>query len=140
MLLSLVACKSASQKWMDGLTTFSKLGDTTESVEILKLKPADTSSLNYSVRIYPGKQWLTDKKDEQSVEMNYQMDSCIYIRNGGKTFNAAMIQPIANGLTNCFEYLVSFDLEPGMKGPRPAMVYQDKFISKKQYTFQLNTK
>jgi hypothetical protein len=140
LLISLGACRTRSQQWVDGLSPFSKQGDTTETVELLKLKAADTSSLNYSVRIYPSKQWLVEKKDKRSIEMNYEMDSCFYIRNSGKTFRPVMIQPIANGLADCFEYMVSFDLEPSMEGPKPVLFYRDKFITKNLYSFQLNSK
>ncbi|MHB8205938.1 hypothetical protein [Mucilaginibacter sp.] len=137
VILACCSCKTPTQKWLGNLSAFQRAGDDQLTVEALKTRTKDTTGLTYNVRIYPSKQWLDSKTEQGGVQFNYGMDSCFYLNAGGIDYKPAMVQPIANGLTNCFEYLVSFDLTPAMETKEADLIYQDKYINRKRYTLQL---
>jgi hypothetical protein len=64
----------------------------------------------------------------------YRMDSCFYLQAGKKIIYAALVQPVANGLSGTFEYLVSFDsVEAEKEGYK--VVYHDRYLNKAKYVF-----
>jgi hypothetical protein len=138
LMLVFCSCKTPAQKWLDNLTSFQRVSDGEMTIEALKAKTTDTTTITYNIRIYPSKQWLDNKTEQMSVQFSYGMDSCFYLNTGGLNYKPGMVQPIANGLTDCFEYLVSFDLGSAIKAGQVGLVYQDKYINRKRYTLQLN--
>jgi len=140
IVLFCFSCRNRTEKWLDSLSSFERAGDEQLTVEALKPAGRDTTAVLYNVRIYPSKTWLDHKNEQATVRFNYAMDSCFYLSAGGLTYKANVVQPVANGLTNCFEYLVSFDLDPAMETGKASLIYQDKYINNQRYTLALINK
>jgi len=106
-------------------------------VQVVKMKndAADTASISYTARIIPDKSVAAVNNEEVKTAMMYKMDSCFYIQIKQKKVYPGIVQAIANGLPNQFEYLVSFDA--GIENNNPVIVYQDKYLNKKKHTLKL---
>lgn len=136
----LFSCQSPVERWLDHLAAFKETTSKTLSVQAMKMNaaPNDTNSFSYQVRIYPAKAWLEDNAQSQNINFFYHMDSCFSLKAGAKGFPPAIVQPVSNGISGCYEYLLSFNLEPSIKGRKIELVYQDKFIDGRKYSLQLN--
>jgi hypothetical protein len=106
-------------------------------VQVIKMKNdvADTISISYTARVIPDKAMAAANNEEVKTAMMYKMDSCFYIQIKQKKIYPGIVQSIANGLPNQFEYLVSFDA--GILNDDPVIVYQDKYLNKRKYTLKL---
>ena len=140
IFLMLVSCRSATEKWLDGLADFKELHGKTLSMEIMKVKPVstDTTALTYKVRIFPAKDWVDNQGRGQKTGLYYGVDSCFSLRSGKASFRPDMVQPVNNGIAGCFEYLISYEVTKAMKMKELQLVYKDKFIDGKQYQMELN--
>lgn len=128
MLLTLmVSCKQAQK---------TLLKDADLSIQCIRKADADdTEQLNFMVRIFPEQDKFAKNKD-LGVDMQLHMDSCFYtLQNGAKNYPLQVI-PVANGVKNCFEYLLVFNNPTGGTEKYRTLTYHDKFINKK--TYQLN--
>jgi hypothetical protein len=118
--------KTISQIKHDGLTLFAK-----KMVD----DPDNTGIVNYAVKIIPDHK-LNEMGQPVRTAMAYRMDSCFYLLNGLSKTYPDLIQPIANGASDSFEYLLSFrtgDLERA-KG---LLNYQDRYLNQKNYRIVL---
>lgn len=133
-------CKSPARRWLDQLATFRETSGAMLTIRVMKMQaiPGDTSTFSYQVRISPSKSWLENNGQSQNINFFYHMDSCFSVLSGSRRFPPAILQPVSNGLSGCYEYLLSFNLEPAIKGHNVKLVYQDKFIDGKKYSLQLN--
>lgn len=140
LTLLLASCKTATEKWLAGMTQFKELNDKSLSMQIMKMssKAIDTSSFGYQVRIYPSKSWIEGQGREQSVNFLYHMDSCFTIQAGNASISPVMVQPISNGIANCYEYMLYFNVEKAIRLKNVELVYKDRFIDGKQYALKLN--
>lgn len=138
--LLLLSCNSATQNWLTGLVDFKDLQAKSFYLEISKIKPApaDTTSLNYKIRIYPSKEWVEGQTSEGKTRLNYGMDSCFSLQTGKLNVKPSYFQPVNNGIVNCFEYMVSFEISNSIRYKRVQLVYHDKVIDGKQYILELN--
>ena len=136
----LVCCKSPTQRWFDHLAAFKETGNKKLSIRIMKMKTAsaDTNTISYQVRIYPSRSWLESNGQSQNINFFYHMDSCFFLQAGAKNVPPALLQPVSNGISGCYEYLLTFNSEPAVKGHKIELVYQDKFIDGRKYSLQLN--
>ncbi|MCZ4222505.1 hypothetical protein [Pedobacter rhodius] len=127
LLLTVCSCKRAQK---------TLLKDADLTIQCIRKVDADVpEQLNFMVRLFPEKDKLADKKD-LGVDMQLHMDSCFYtIQDGAKNYPLQVI-PVANGVKNCFEYLLVFDNPAGGTEKYRTLTYHDKFINKK--TYQLN--
>lgn len=138
-LFALSACKTPGQKWLDGLAAYQEVRSRSMTLEIMKMADKnDTVVLNYKVRIYPAKQWLANRPAGAVNDLNYRMDSCFAVRAGSVKQPAVFVQPVANGVKDCFEYLVSFEMGNAMKMKTLQLVYTDKYIDGHTYFLDLN--
>jgi hypothetical protein len=139
MLLQL-SCKSATDRWLAGMTEFKEINDKALSLQVMKmhLSSHDTAGFGYQVRIYPSETWLEDRGAGQSVNFFYHMDSCFTVRAGKASVLPAVMQPVSNGIANCYEYLLYFNIEKAIRLKNIELVYKDKFINGKLYTLRLN--
>jgi hypothetical protein len=92
---------------------------------------ADTGETVFTARVIPGK-LATRVNDSLKMKMVYSMDSCFYLQSGKKTTYPNLIQPIANGLSGMFEYMVSFD-NSAAAAPGVEIIYQDKHLNHRKY-------
>jgi hypothetical protein len=95
------------------------------------------NTMDYAVRITPDKKLVAGKEDSFKTSFWYSMDSCFYIMNGNTKVYSAIVQPIANGLTGSFEYMLSFGTND-LKAGNWNLIYEDKYLNHKKYTLNLN--
>lgn len=111
----------------------TKDGDMVVQVMQLPRSAGDNNDdISYKVRIIPSKTLMEGKATVDKNGLYYRMDSCFYIKNGGKKQYPDLVQSVANGISGTYEYLLQFE-----KDDQPAdsidMVYQDRYINKKAY-------
>ena len=139
LTLAVMSCKGRTEKWFNGLADYKEVTSSSMQIEVLKMDTQrDTSLLNYKLRIYLDRSWVDKNQPNQTNEMNYQADSCFYILAGGVKCRPAFVQPVANGIKNCYEYLISFNADKQLKMKSLNLVYADKYIDGKTYTLDLN--
>lgn len=112
-------------------------GDKDMSVQLIRLdnNGGNDGGLSYKVRLIPDKKLLQGKGREERNKLLFKMDSCFYLVNGVQKIYASMVQPVANGVGDTYEYLLVFDEK--LNPDSLTMVYQDKYISQKSYTLKL---
>lgn len=139
-LLMLVSCNTPTERWLNSLADFRELHAKSFYLEIMKIKPApkDTGSLNYKIRIFPSKQWMENETTEEKTNLNYGIDSCFSLQTGKLNLKPSYFQPINNGIANCFEYMISFEISQAIKSKNVQLIYHDKIIDHQQYILELN--
>lgn len=143
MLVALLAisCKTPTERWLSGLAEYSQLQSASIKMEVMKMDTKnDTTILNYRVRIYPDKKWLENNPRNLVSEMNYETDSCFFIKAGGAKCSPGFVQPVANGIKGCYEYLISFNVDNKLKMRSLNLVYTDKYIDRQTHTLNLDKK
>lgn len=114
----------------------AKDADLTVQVMPLPATPDDSNTISYKARVIPDKQLMESKTREEKNALYYKMDSCFYINSAqGKNY-AVMVQPIANGVSGTYEYLLQFESAPKVIDSIN-LVYQDKYINKKAYRLKI---
>jgi hypothetical protein len=138
-LLFVAACKSPSEKWRDSLSGYGQLKDQNLQLEAMKMdSPSDSTVLNYKVRLYPSKLWLEAHGNGAATHFDYGVDSCFTVSTGMGRYRPVFVQPVANGIKNCYEYLISFKADQTIKMKPLWLVYADKYIADDKYTLDLN--
>lgn len=137
-LLAVMSCKTPGEKWQNSLTKYKELKSKTMVLQLMKMEEKnDTSALAYKIRIYPAKAWEEQATPADRNHLNYQMDSCFALKTGKTAHNPAFVQPVANGVTGSFEYLVSFAIDSTVKMKPLQLIYTDKYIDGRTYTLDL---
>jgi|SRR6185437_5505588 len=93
---------------------------------------SETGVVNYSARLIPDNALSAAKNGETKTALWYSMDSCFYLQAGNKKIYANLTQPIANGVTGTFEYLLSFEITR-QSDVQYSLIYQDKYLNHKKY-------
>lgn len=119
--------------------SFNEVRDKDIAVQIMKLENtgSNVDIMSYKVRLIPEEKLMKEKSQDVKNALWYKMDSCFYLQKGGKKIYANMVQPIANGVTGTFEYLLDFETE-NTSGLHGNLVYQDKYINQHQYQLKLD--
>lgn len=139
IIILLAACRTPQQQWLDSLAGYKETKSKTMTLQIMKMTDKkDTTVLNYQVRLYPAKDWLENSPPDATNNLNYRMDSCFTLKAGGRKQNPVFVQPVAGGVKNCFEYLVSFTMDNTVKMKTLQLVYTDRYIDGRTYFFDLN--
>jgi len=98
-------------------------------------KPTAEGSFEYNVRIFHAFKGSDAQQLKLNEKMSYRMDSAFFFNNGIEKKYADEIIPVANGIKNCFEYVVIFN-EASKK--QDSLIYKDKYITGE--TYQLSAK
>lgn len=107
------------------------------SVELMRLPDADRSEgSGYRFRVLPSKVF-TGTHLLNTENFWYHMDSCFYTEKKGVKTYVALVQPVANGTQNNFEYLLQFDPAITSQQDSVRLVYDDRYISRLHYTFNI---
>lgn len=102
------------------------------TIKVMKMdNTADTGEMVFTARIIPAK-LAARVNDSLKMKMIYGMDSCFYLQTGKKISYPAIIQPIANGISGTFDYMVSFD-NSAVVAPGFEIIYQDKHLNHRKY-------
>jgi len=108
-------------------------------VQVIKM-PAEANDggiINFSTRLIPDKNTMADLNQNLRTGLSYRMDSCFYLLNGTHKTYPNIVQPIANGVSSDFGYLLSFDAVD-LKKAKWQLTYQDKYLNHKIYHIVLN--
>jgi hypothetical protein len=104
------------------------------TIQFIQLKAEDGDSmLTYKARVIPDKKLMTEINRSEKNNLLYRMDSCFYISNGSYKIYASMVQPIANGVSGTFEYLLEFGVSNADKKDSINLVYHDRYINQQTY-------
>jgi len=115
---------------------FREISNSDVTFQLTRLADAKQSEgSGYKFRIIPSATYSSTHR-LPTDDFWYHMDSCFYTeRNGLKTF--VYVQPVANGQKTNFEYLLQFDPATASGTDSVKLVYDDKFITQKNYTFNI---
>jgi hypothetical protein len=88
------------------------------------------------IRIFDQRQPEDNQRQQLRAKMNFLSETNFYMIIGGKKIPFEGIIPIANGVKDCFEYMV---ILPGQeKTAHPdVIIYQDQYITGKSYQLSL---
>jgi hypothetical protein len=108
------------------------------TLQVIQLEnsPGDANVFTYKARLIPDALLLNEKNAYSKNAMMYKMDSCFYLQSGTKKIYASLVQPIANGVSGTFEYLLEFEAAAGSNASE--FVYKDKYLNQKKYSLKLN--
>lgn len=97
----------------------------------------DNSTISYAVRLIPDKSLLANTDQITKTALQYRMDSCFYVINNHHKVYANIVQPIADGVADSFEYLLTFNLD-NLKMGNWKLTYRDRYLNHRQYQLQLS--
>ncbi|MDB5146545.1 MAG: hypothetical protein JWQ57_565 [Mucilaginibacter sp.] len=106
----------------------------TISMSAVKDAAGDNKGLAFKAMLVPSATLIADSGKALNLAMTFKNDSAFFIEKNGEKIFAAMVQPVANGIKGSFEYLILFN--PVQQTDTLSVVYQDKFLNKKRYTFK----
>jgi hypothetical protein len=139
LIWCITGCKTPTESWLDSLSEFKQVDGKLCSMQIMKMDvKKDTTVLNYKVRIYPSKKWMSENEAQGMDLFSYRMDSCFYLQTGKLQRKPLFVMPVANGVKGSFEYLLSFGLDNSIKMRPLQLVYVDKYIDMDICTLDLN--
>lgn len=111
------------------------ISDQRMTVQVARLTDReDGRSIYYRVRLIPG---ATFRKTHQTLGTDhfwYRMDSCFYLRDTRGEVYASLVQPVANGAKDNYEYILEF--LKGATRDSVTLVYQDKEAKEINYQFK----
>jgi len=114
--------------------SFNEFKDKDITIQVIQLKDdAGDSTLTYKARVIPDKKLMIEINRSEKNNLLYRMDSCFYINNGSYKTYASLVQPVANGVSDTFEYLLAFDVAKADRKDSIKIVYHDKYINRKTY-------
>src|ERR1700753_296328 len=88
--------------------TFREVADKTLTLQLRNISSAsDPKDITYAARLIPEKELKAAKGQAVKTSLLYKMDSCFYLQSGARKVYAN-IEPVANGLTGTYEYLLTF--------------------------------
>jgi hypothetical protein len=104
-----------------------------EGLRVL-LRPLESNGTNdteraFSARLIPSNTIMSAMDGNVKTDLAYRMDSCFYFEDERQKYYPDLVQAVASGSKNSFEYLVSFS-ESGTRGE---LFYHDKFLTHKVY-------
>jgi hypothetical protein len=113
--------------------------DSAMTIQVMRLQndPSDDQVYTYKARLTPQKMLLAEKNQDVKNALFYQMDSCFYLESGAKKVYASLVQPVANGISGSFEYLLQFE-KANNSDNNLSFIYQDKYFNHKKYSLKLS--
>ena len=135
LLLMACSCRPAGD-WGDGLAGYKETHSRDLSVEILRMAGGDTAAVNYRIRLRPSAK--NNAFVGQQEHLNYGMDSCFYLVSGAGKVSPSFVQAVPDGIKECYEYLVSFNISEAQKLKPLSLVYDDRLTGLKRFSLSLN--
>jgi hypothetical protein len=126
-----IGCTSRQTK----LHEISSNGVRLQIIQLENPAGGDPQAVTYKARLIPDKSLLDQKNAVSKSAMIYKMDSCFYLQSRTKKIYASLVQPIANGVSGTYEYLIEFET-PISTGYD--FIYQDRYLNQKKYSLALN--
>jgi hypothetical protein len=117
---------------------FKQANDKDLTIQLTKLPKVsnDEQIISYKVRLLPVKTIMETKSYNEKNNLWYKMDSCFYFETGSRKIYPQLVQPVANGISGSYEYLLQFDEDTALKKDSLDMVYADRYINRKKYTIE----
>ncbi|TKC55289.1 hypothetical protein FBD94_25205 [Pedobacter hiemivivus] len=97
-----------------------------------KESSSDGHDQEYKVRIFPELKSGETIDRKITEQMSYNMDSCFYKMKGKEKQFPETVIPIANGIKNCFEYLIVFSDDAAAQETNK-LQYESKYINNTTY-------
>ena len=133
ILFLAVSCRRVNKSFKE-----SKDADMAFQIMDLPNDSADDNTLNYKVRIIPQKKLMETSTMHDKTSMYYDMDSCFYIIDDKhEKIYPSLVQPVANGVKDTYEYLLDFELNTGLAKQELNIIYADRYINHKSYVIKL---
>jgi len=108
------------------------------TVHVMKLQGANNGTSGYKVRVLPTQKILDEQGKQLQEALWYQIDSCFYITKDDAIIKPDLVQPIANGVVNCYEYMLVFNDVPALVGNgEMTFVFNDRHITREKYLIRL---
>jgi hypothetical protein len=135
VLLSLVMLASCRRS----TPAFYEIKDKELTIQAMDIKATadDDETISYKVRLIPEKRIMEGMHEEEKNKLYYKMDSCFYMNDGKQKNYAALVQPIANGVSGSYEYLLQFETGKNFKADTIDLIYQDRYINHKIYGLKM---
>jgi len=107
------------------------------TIQVMRLKndPSENDVYTYKARLTPQKALLAEKSRNDKEALIYRMDSCFYLQSGPNKIYASLVQPVADGISGSFEYLLQF--EKANDEVEQDFIYKDKYLNHKRYSIKL---
>jgi hypothetical protein len=103
----------------------------------LQMNGDNAEATGYKVRILPQEKLLNNRSGQLKQSLWYGADSCFYLTTGKKDIQPELVQAVANGITNCFEYMVVFNSGGFEEGERMSLVFNDRHITHEKHFIEL---
>lgn len=134
ILLTIMASCTAERK-----PAFSEIAGENYTIQVMSLPMHDDDSgtSGYKVRVFPRRKLLDDQAKELQESLWYQTDSCFYITQGSSSIKPELIQPIATGVANCYEFMLVFDGVSSFGDHELTLVFDDRHVTKEKYQIKL---
>jgi len=116
---------------------FLEIKDQDMTIQAMQLKDQNgETDLSYKVRLTLNDKNINSQSSTKNNDLLYRMDSCFYATENGKKTYPIMVQYVANGVKNSYEYLVQFERNK-QSTDSITIVYDDHYLNKKTYTLRL---
>jgi negative regulator of genetic competence, sporulation and motility len=127
----LISCKRSRE--------YQETGDKALKVRITELKNERSAPgiLGFKARLIPTVEAGSNLKVAVQTSLLYHMDSCFYLHMGAEKRYPVLIQPVASGIKNSFDYLIEFEKPEDANDHDVLLVYQDKFFTSRNYSFKI---
>jgi hypothetical protein len=118
---------------------FSEIAGENYTIQVtsLPMHDDDSGTSGYKVRVLPGRKLLDDQGKQLQEGLWYQTDSCFYITQGSASIKPELIQPIATGVANCYEFMLVFDGVSVSGDNEVTLVFNDQNITREKYLIKL---
>lgn len=115
---------------------FIEMKDKDLSIQVMKMNRGEDSDMHeYRIRIVP---YSIPSSHTLQGDMWYKADSTIYLFDGTNKVYPVIMEPIANGIKNSYEYLLTFSKTTSADEVKLNLVYADRYINNRTYILDLN--
>jgi hypothetical protein len=118
---------------------FREITDDNYTIQVMPLQKNENGSTGYKVRISPKERVLDEAGKQLQDILWYKTDSCFYMTKDNADIQPELVQPVASGIANCYEYMVLFNDEiPSLSnGAYLEFVFNDRHITREKYIIRL---
>ena len=141
LILFVVCLLSCGEKGViNGLREFQEIEEGGVAVHFMQLPEnrRDETSMACKLRVLLDKNKFDDASKKMRTAYWYEIDSVFYIKIGERKIYPEMQEAVNSGIMDGFEYFLLFDLSQ-LKGYKDIrFVFDDKHLTNKRYSLQLN--
>lgn len=134
ILIAIITSCSVERK-----PAFSEIAGENYTIQVMALPMLDDDgrTSGYKVRVLPAQKISDDQGKQLQEKLWYQIDSCFYITQGSAHIKPELVQPIATGVVNCYEFMLVFEGLSVHGDNEVTLVFDDRHITKEKYLIKL---